>query len=65
MGVLSFVVVCLFMFTESIALTSVAWTYPAELCTPKIERYAALTSMAGTTIVTVFPPFVVEQIPNH
>lgn len=29
MPVLSFVVVCLFMFTESLTLTSVAWTYPA------------------------------------
>lgn len=34
--VLSYVTVCLFMFVESMILTSVAWFYPAELCTPKI-----------------------------
>lgn len=61
---LSFGTICLFMFLEGSALTSVAWSYPSELCTPSIERYASLTSMAGTAIVTILPPFIVSNVEN-
>lgn len=61
----SFASVCAFMFVVGAALTSVAWTYPGELCTPSIEKYVGLVSMAGTAVLTIGPPFVIEAIPNH
>lgn len=63
--VMSFSTICVFMFLEGSSLTSVAWSYPSELCTPSIERYASFTSMAGTTLVTILPPFIVANVEEH
>lgn len=56
----SFVTICCFMFLEGSSLTSVIWSYSAELATPKIERYVALMSMTRTAIVTIIPPFILS-----
>ena len=46
-------------------LTSVAWTYPNELATPGIEKYASVVSMGSATINMILPPFIVVVMPNH
>lgn len=61
----SLLIICAFMFIEGSMLTSVAWFYPVEICSPRMVKYSSLMSMAGTTVVTVVPPFVVAAIPGH
>jgi MFS family permease len=61
---MGFASICVFMFVCGSALTSVTWSYPAELATPGIEKYAAVVSMAGTAIITIVPPFVSAAMPN-
>ena len=39
-------------------MTSVAWTYPAELATPGLEKYAAVVSMGGTATISIVPPMI-------
>lgn len=61
---LAFASICVFMFVCGSTLTSVTWTYPAELATPGLEKWGSVVSMGGTAIVTIVPPFVTGAMPN-
>lgn len=61
---LAFGFICVSMFVCSAGLTSVIWSYPSELATPGLEKWGAVTSMGGTALVTIVPPFVVGVMPN-
>ena len=61
---LGFASICVFMFVCGSTLTSVAWTYPAELATPGLERYGAVASMGGIAVLMIVPPYVTAAMPG-
>ena len=64
-GPFGFSSICVFMFICGSCLTSVAWVYPAELATPGLEKYSAVTSMGGTATIAIVPPFVILAMEDN
>ncbi len=65
LDILIIVFLILTMVSFGSTFSPVSWPYPTEIITPDLVPYSTFTNWLGCTIITVFPPIIIEKMPGN